>query len=171
MGHRTAVGSWVTVTCAACALLATGCAAPRGAARPAAAPVPPPPREAKPAEPAAAALDPREERRIAKELVRDVEDYHKRLKEKSVEEAAAYVDPEYRKGYQDELWSFVAAYAIESAQVASYQLFPQADGVLAKVKVGRTLFEKGSVTPQKSEVWMTWLRRSDRWVIRPQEQK
>jgi hypothetical protein len=103
--------------------------------------------------------------------VRDVEEYHKRLKEKSVEEAAGYVEEQYRKAYQDALWSFVAAHAIESAHVVSYQLFPQVDGVMAKVKVARTIFEKGSVIPQKSETWMTWIRRGDRWTILPQEQK
>lgn len=142
-----------------------------GAAKPAAAPAAPPPAVAAPAAPAPAALDPREERLISKDLVRDVDQYYRLLKEKAVEEAVAYVEPAQRAAYQDELWTFVANYAIESAQVLSYQLYPQVDGVMAKVKVARTLFDKGSVVPKKSEIWMTWSRRDGRWLIRPQEQK
>ncbi|MBI5015235.1 MAG: hypothetical protein HZB55_07055 [Deltaproteobacteria bacterium] len=136
----------------------------------------PPPAPVRPAAPEvkaapASTLDPREERQLGKDLVRDVEQYFRLLKEKNVEDAAAFVDPQYRAAYQDDLWTFVANYAIESAQVESQQLFPQVDGLMAKVKVGRTLFEKGSVVPKKSEVWMTWTRKDGRWVIRPQEQK
>jgi hypothetical protein len=60
---------------------------------------------------------------------------------------------------------------VESIQTSSYQFFPQPDGMLAKVKVTRTLFEKGSVVPHKSEVWMTWMQRGGRWLIHPQEKK
>jgi hypothetical protein len=136
----------------------------------------PPPAPVKAAAPEVKAapgptLDLREERQLTKDLVRDVDQYFRLLKEKNVEDAAAFVDSQYRAAYQDELWTFVANYAIESAQVESQQLFPQVDGLMAKVKVGRTLFEKGSVVPRKSEVWMTWTRKDGRWVIRPQEQK
>ena len=132
------------------------------AAKAAPAPAPPAPQ---------APLDVRDERRLTKDLLRDVEAYYRLLQEKNVEEAANYVDPQYRQAYQNELWTFVANYKIESTQVLSQQLFPQPDGVMAKVRVARTLFEKTSVTPKKSEIWMTWMQRDGRWLIRPQEQK
>jgi hypothetical protein len=57
-----------------------------------------------------------------------------------------------------------------STQVLSHQLFPQPDGVMAKVRVSRTVFERASVVPKKSEVWMTWMPPDGRCRIRPQEQ-
>jgi hypothetical protein len=139
---------------------------PTPAAPKAAQPTAPEPKEA-----AGPDLDPREARQLSKDLIRDVDQYYRLLEDKNVEDASSYVDSQYRKAYQDDLWTFVATYAIESAQVVSYQFFPQVDGVMAKVKVARTLFEKGSVVPKKSEIWMTWNRKDGRWVIRPQEQK
>lgn len=118
------------------------------------------------------ALDPREERRLVKELLRDVDTYHQRLQEKNVEQAAMFVEPEQRAAFQDGLWDLVAQYKIESADVVSYQLFPQSDNVVtASVKVVRTVFPRGSVRPEKSELWMSWENRGPRWVLRPQQQK
>lgn len=150
----------------ALALGAGGCAT-----APALAPAPAPAPESKPAPPPAPALDVREERQLTKDLLRDAGEYYRLLREKNVEQASIYVLPEQRKAFQDDLWEFVARYRIESADVASTQLFPQPDGVMAKMKVIRTLFEKASVVPQKSEVWMTWRRAGDRWVIVPQQKK
>ena len=125
-----------------------------------------------PAPPPAPTLDPREERRLVKELLRDVDDYHRRLREKNVEQASLFVEPEQRPRFQDGLWDLVARYTIESADVVSYQLFPQSDNVVtASVKVMRTLFARGSVNPEKAELWMRWENRGSRWVLRPQKQK
>ena len=125
-----------------------------------------------PAPAPSANLDPREERRLVKELLRDVEAYHRRLQEKDVEQAAMFVAPEHRPAFQDGLWDLVARYKIESADVVSYQLFPQSDNVVtASVKVMRTLFARGSVKPEKAELWMSWENRGPRWVLRPQQQK
>jgi hypothetical protein len=121
--------------------------------------------------PPAPALDPREERQLTRDLLRDVAEYHRLLRERNVEQASGYVVPEQRKAFQDDLWGLVARYRIESADVASHQLFPQPDGVMAKVKVNRTLFERNSVVPQRSEMWMTWRHQGDRWVLVPQQQK
>ncbi|MDF1556097.1 MAG: hypothetical protein P1P84_23705 [Deferrisomatales bacterium] len=125
-----------------------------------------------PASVPALTLDPREERRLVKELLRDVDAYHRRLQEKDVEQAAMFVEPEQRPAFQDGLWDLVARYKIESADVVSYQLFPQSDNVVtASVKVMRTLFARNSVKPEKSELWMSWENRGPRWVLRPQKQK
>lgn len=170
--HNGRAGIARVLVCLCLASLA-GCAGLREGKQPPAPAVqatPPAATEAKAAA-APAALDPREERQLSKDLIRDVEQYYRLLREKNVEEASSYVDPQYRQAYQDDLWTFVANYAIESAQVTSHQFFPQVDGVMAKVKVARTLFDKGSVVPKKSEIWMTWNRKDGRWVIRPQEQK
>jgi hypothetical protein len=138
--------------------------APAAAAPEVVQPKPPPP-------PPLAVLDQREKRRLTSELLRDVAEYYRLLQEKNVEQASAYVDLENRKDFQDDLWGFVARYKIESADVASYQLYPQLDLVMAKVKVVRTLFEKHSVKPERSEHWMTWEHRQHRWVLLPQRQK
>ncbi len=138
------------------------------------APPPPPPkvREApKPKPPPGQALSPREERRLVKELLRDVDNYYRLLKDKNVEQAVTYMPPEYRAKAIEDLWRFVARYQLESADVASYQLFVQPDGVLAKVRVVRTLFPKTSVIPERSEIWMTWMYTGGRWVLRPQREK
>ena len=125
-----------------------------------------------PAPKPALVLDPREERRLVKDLLRDVDTYHRFLKEKNVEQASQFVDPERRAAFQDDLWDLVARYKIESADVVSHQLFPQSDGaVMASVKVTRTLFARNSVSPEKSELWMSWEHRGNRWVLRPQEKK
>lgn len=116
-------------------------------------------------------LDPAEERRLVRDLLRDVEEYHRLLQEKNVEQASMYVLPEYRNDAKDDLWEFVARYTVQSADPISYQLLPEPLGVVAKVKVLRTLFEKYSVEPLKSEIWMTWEHRGGRWVLRPQQQK
>ncbi len=121
--------------------------------------------------PAAPQLDPQEERRLVSDLLRHVDEYYRLLKEKNVEQAAGYVDPEHRQQHIDSLWEFVARYEIVSADVASYQLFAQPDGVLAKVRVVRVLLPRHSVVPERSEVWMTWLRVGERWVLQPQRQK
>lgn len=128
-------------------------------------PPPPPPAATEPAP--VEALDPREERQLVKDLVRDVEEYYRLVGEKSVERAAAYAEPEKRGPLQETLWDFVARYTLESVHVAGYQLFPQPDGLLAKVRVERTVFEKGSVVPERSEVWMTWQHRGQRWIVIP----
>ncbi len=136
--------------------------------------VPPPPPPAPVAAPVPApgpAIDPREERQLVKDLLRDIAEYYRLLGEKSVERAAAYAEPEKRSALQDDLWGFVARYSIESVHVQSHQLFPQPDGVMAKVRVERTLFERGSVVPSRSEVWMTWQHRGQRWTLVPQQQK
>jgi hypothetical protein len=133
--------------------------------------VAPPPEPVKPPPLPASTLDPREERRIVNQLLQDVEEYHRLLQEKNAERAAAYVDLERRPAYQDELWEFVARYKIESADVMSYELFPQPGVITAKVKVLRTLFRKRSVKPERSEHWMTWEYRQGRWVLLPQLQK
>lgn len=116
----------------------------------------------------AASLDPQAERRLVKDLVRDVDEYHRLVREKNVDQASFFVVPERRPGFKDELWEFVARYKLESASVASYQLLPRAGGVTGKVKVSRTVFEKASVVPQKSEVWMTWEHLGDGWVLQPE---
>ncbi|RMG93206.1 MAG: hypothetical protein D6708_05625 [Candidatus Dadabacteria bacterium] len=144
----------------------------------------PPAGEPKPPAPAAEAkqpeapppppvqqLDPREERRLVNELLRDVDEYHRLLKEKNVEQAAQYVEEAQRQAHIDSLWGLVARYEIVSADAASYQLFAQPDGVMAKVRVVRTLIPRHSVVPERSEVWMTWMRRGERWVLQPQAQK
>lgn len=124
-----------------------------------------------PPAPPAAQLDPREERRFLNELLRDVDEYHRLLKEKNVEQAAQYVEEAHRQAHIDSLWDLVARYEIVSADAASYQLFAQPDGVMAKVRVVRTLIPRHSVVPERSEVWMTWLRRGERWVLQPQAKK
>lgn len=118
-----------------------------------------------------APLDPADERRMAKELVRDVDEFHRFLRDKNVEQASSFVDPERRKAFQDELWDFASRFKLEAADVASYQFLPGANGVTAKVKVLRTLFEKNSVVPKRVEVWMTWALRSGRWVLEPDPKK
>lgn len=150
-------------------VLALGLAGCATAPAPAPAPAQPPPAKA----PALAApvLDPREERQLTRDLLRDVAEYHRFLRERNVEQASGYVLPEQRKAFQDDLWGLVARHRVESADVASYQLFPQPDGVMAKVKVNRTLFERNSVVPQRSEMWMTWRHWGDRWILVPQQQK
>ncbi|MBE0617232.1 MAG: hypothetical protein IH608_04815 [Proteobacteria bacterium] len=163
--HRKTLGAPVLI---ALALGLAGCAtspAPVSPTPPVSAP------ETKPAPPPGPTLDPREERQLTKDLLRDVAEYYRLLREKNVEQASGYVLPEQRRAYQDDLWDFVARYRLESADVASYQLFPQPDGVMAKVKVVRTLFEKASVVPQRSELWMTWRHASDRWILVPQQKK
>jgi len=164
MTHRALAAGLAAFLAAA----AMGCAGPQS----------PPPKPAvvapvQPAPPPAPehTLDPREERRLVKDLLRDVAEYYRLLREKNVEQAATYVQPEQRRAFQDGLWEFVAKYRIESADVASYQLFPQADGVMAKVRVVRTLFERASVVPEKSEIWVTWRHLGDRWTLVPQQQK
>ncbi|WP_025321544.1 hypothetical protein [Deferrisoma camini] len=135
-------------------------------------PEPPKVQESQPApEPQPPKLDPQEERRLVSDLLRDVDEYYRLLKEKNVEQAAGYVDPEHRQEHIDSLWEFAARYEIVSADVASYQLFAQPDGVLAKVRVVRVLLPRHSVMPERSEVWMTWLRVGERWVLQPQRQK
>ncbi len=150
-----------------CTLALGGCAAPQQVlvAKPAA----PAPVAAPSAAPdAAAALDPQAERRLVKDLVRDVDEYHRLVREKNVDQASFFVAPERRPLFKDELWEFVARYKLESAVVASYQLFPRAGGFTGKVKVSRTVFEKASVVPQKTEAWMTWEHLGDRWVLQPE---
>lgn len=152
----------------------TGCATPQGGgtatgAGPAVtAPAPAPAPTPKPT----VTLDPREERRLVKELLSDVETYHRRLQEKNVEQASQFVEPGQREAFQNDLWDLVARYKLESADVVSYQLFPESDKVVtASVKVMRTMFARGSVKPEKSELWMRWENRGARWVLRPQKQK
>ncbi len=163
---RTALGTVILaayVGCAGAPVKQTGPAQPPPERVQAAkkAPEPPPPP----------ALDPREKRRLVRELLRDVEEYHRLLKEKNVEQAVTFFPPDVRDRVIDDLWLFVGRYHLETADVASYQLFVQPDGVLAKVRVVRTLFPKNSVTPERSEIWMTWHRTGERWVLQPQKQK
>ncbi|GAB4255969.1 MAG: hypothetical protein Kow0092_01630 [Deferrisomatales bacterium] len=151
-------------------------AAALAACAPAVSPTPPPepvpvakaPAPAPEPAPAPPALDPRTERRLVKDLHRDVEEYYRLLQEKDVDRAAAYVQADRREGFKDVLWQFVATYHLQSADLVSYQLTaaPQG-GAVAKVKVLRTLFEKYSVVPQKSEEWTTWEYHDGRWALRP----
>ncbi len=166
-----AAGVWTVMGAGIIAFGMGGCAGapPTGPAGPKA-PVVQAQPEAPPA-PKEAVLDPRVERRIVGDLLRDVREYHRLLQEKNVEQASAYVEPQRRAAFQDDLWVFVASYKIESADVVSYQLFDEPDGIMAKVKVVRTLFQKHSVVPEKSELWMTWHHTDDRWVLVPQKQK
>lgn len=154
-----------------CAAL-TGCATPRGGGTTTgAAPTVTTPAPA-PAPAPSVTLDPREERRLIKELMNDVETYHRLLQEKNVEQASQFVEPGQREAFQNDLWDLVARYKLESADVVSYQLFPESDKVVtASVKVMRTMFARGSVKPEKSELWMRWENRGARWVLRPQKQK
>ncbi len=167
MTMRATAGSRVCVSLLL--LLGVGCAgAPPPPPPP---PVTPAPVAEAPAPPPAPALDPRVKRQLVKDLLRDVADYYELLRYKDVERASQYVDAAGRRAYADGLWELVAAYEVQGADVQSYELYPQPDGVLAKVKVVRTLFAKRSVVPERSEVWMTWVHQGARWVLRPQERK
>ena len=129
-------------------------------------------RPAPVAQPAPAqAMDPREERRLSKELLDAVRGYYRYLQEKNVEQAAAFAAPETRMTLQEDLWGYVARYVVESADVASYELVPQGEVIAAKVKVLLTLFEKNSVIPQKTQDWMNWEHRQNRWVLVPQRRR
>lgn len=170
MGHEMSSGDGKKTLALGVALVlwVGGCAA---VPAPGPAPAPAPAPVAREPAPAPTVLDPREERQLTRDLLRDVAEYHRLLRERNVEQASGYVIPEQRKAFEDDLWGLVARYRIESADVASHQLFPQPDGIMAKVKVIRTLFERNSVVPQRSEMWMTWRRQGDRWVLVPQQQK
>ncbi len=152
-------------------LVVQGCAgAPVQQAPPAA----PPPQAAAPAPtpPPAPALDPRVKRRLVRDLLAAVDTYYRLLQDKSVEQAAEFVPEPQRRAHLDGLWDLVAQYRIESADVQSYQLFPQADSVvMAKVRVVLTLFRRDAVVPERTELWMTWHHRDDRWELVPQEKK
>lgn len=155
--------------CAATGRGAAPAASPPGVARPESSE--PAKGGAAAAEDTAANLDPREERRLTKELGRDVDDYYRLLREKNLDGALAYVDPRFQKGFLDELWAFTAAYTVEGIQALNFQFRSQADGLSAKVKVARTLFQKTSVVPERSEVSMTWVHRGNRWLFQPTEKK
>jgi hypothetical protein len=161
MGRKAVAAAFSLALCTAVATL--GCA-PAQAPRPAPEAPKPVAEAPRPPEPA---LDPRVARQLSNELVRDVTEYYRLLKEKRVEQATAYASMDRRQALQDELWGFVARYTLSSADIATHELHPTANTVVGKVKVYLTLFGRDSVVPERTEAWTTWEHRQGRWVLLP----
>jgi len=126
---------------------------------------------AEPASPVRA-LDRGEEQRLSKALVARITNYYTLLEDKQVEKASMFVREEHRAKFVDDLWDFVAKYKIQSADIVSYQLHPQADGlILAQAKVMRTLFKHNEITPARQPIYMMWEYDGSQWLLRPQVEK
>jgi len=156
---------------AGCAQLGANMPAP---AAPAAAEQAPTQPSAKSAEAASSArtLDRGEEQRLSKSLVQRITTYYNLLEDKQVEKASMFVREEHRAKFVDDLWDFVAKFKIQSADIVSYQLHPQADGlILAQAKVMRTLFKHNEITPTRQPIYMMWEHDGTQWLLRPQVEK
>lgn len=113
-----------------------------------------------------------DEQKLSKELLKKIAEYYELLEDKYVEKASLFVKEEHRAKFVDDLWEFVANYKVQSADVVSYQLHPQADGVvLGQAKVMRTLFKTNEITPTRQPIYMMWEYDGAKWYLRPQVEK
>lgn len=146
-------------------------AAPKAEQASAQAPAKPSAESAEPASPVRV-LDRGEEQRLSKSLVARITTYYNLLEDKEVEKASMFVREEHRAKFVDDLWDFVAKYKIQSADIVSYQLHPQADGlIIAQAKVMRTLFKHNEITPARQPIYMMWEYDGSQWLLRPQVEK